>query len=183
MNTRYAGPRLSPPVQSADHVLGPRGAVVTLVEYGDYECPGSAAAHTMVQEVLSQTGDQVLFAYRHFPLAAVHTRAYAAAEAAEAAGVEDRFWEMHDILFENQDALELRDLVTYAEDLGLDVDRFKDALTSGVYAARVRNDFLSGARSGVKVTPAFFLNGDRYDGVADPASLLVAIQSLAGAQR
>ena len=156
--------RLTPPVSARDHVAGPDDAPVTLVEYGDYECPHCGRAHPVVKAVQRQLGDQLRFVFRNFPLAEAHPHALVAAQAAESAGAQGRFWEMHDMIFEHQDALELQDLVGYAELLGLDVERFERDLETGTYAKKVRDNFRSGVRSGVNGTPTFFLNGERYDG-------------------
>jgi protein-disulfide isomerase len=158
-----------------DHIRGQRSAPVMLVEYGDYECPHCGQAHPIVQELLAQAGDVVSLCYRNFPLSQIHPHAFRAAEAAEAAGAQGRFWEMHDTLFENQDALEDEDLVAYAADLGLDLGRFQVELVKGVHAPRVHEDFASGVRSGVNGTPTFFVNGRRHDGPWDLDSLTAAI--------
>jgi protein-disulfide isomerase len=134
--------------------------VVTLVEYGDFECPHCGAAYPIVKAIQEAMGSKLLFAYRHFPLTRIHAHAEHAAEIAEAAGKHGKFWEMHDILFEHQDALEDEHLVEYAEALGIDVEW-------GTAESRVREDFASGVRSGVNGTPTFFINGVRYDGGAD----------------
>jgi protein-disulfide isomerase len=167
--------RLAVPVTERDHVLGPNLAPVTLVEYGDYECPYCAAAHPMVQHLRDRVGTMVRFVYRHFPLTRVHPHAQRAAEAAEAAGAQRRFWQMHHTLFENQAALTDEDLVLYAAGLGLDVNRFQRELLAGVHIPRIREDFLGGVRSGVNGTPTFFINGRRHDGGHDLASLQAAI--------
>ena len=151
-------PTLSLPVSDRDHVIGPETARVTLLEYGDYECPYCGAAHPVVKDVVRAMGDDLRFAYRHFPLTQTHPHAYQAAEAAEAAGAQGRFWEMHDLLFENQDRLSLRDVMTLATALELDLERFVTDLRSHAYAGRLREDFLSGIRSGVNGTPTFFVN-------------------------
>jgi protein-disulfide isomerase len=170
-------PQLTVPLSGRDHVLGTSAAAVTLLEYGDYECPFCAAAHPAVTHMLKLMPDDVLFAYRHFPLTQIHPHAQQAAEAAEAAGAQGRFWEMHDLLFAHQDHLALRDLVEYANALSLDLDRFASELESGAHTARVREDFLSGVRSGVNGTPTFFVNGIRHNGGYDPEALLDAIGS------
>jgi protein-disulfide isomerase len=135
-----------------------------LCEYGDYECPFCGEAHLLLQRLLPQTAGRVALAYRNFPLSTVHPHAQAAAEAAEAAGAQGRFWEMHDVLFENQNALDPDALLEYAGALRLDVERFANDLISRRFADRVREDFLSGVRSGVNGTPTFFINGVRHDG-------------------
>ena len=171
-------PRLTVPVDSArDHVLGPDTASATLLEYGDYECPYCGRAHAVTKEVKRIRGDELRFAFRHFPLTQAHPRAGQAAEAAEAAGAQGMFWQMHDLLFQNQHALRLQDLMTYAQMLGLDLDRFGADLQSHIHASRVREDFLSGIRSGVNGTPTFFIDDVRYNGSWDLQSLLAALQS------
>jgi protein-disulfide isomerase len=145
-------------------MAGPHDAPVTLVEYGDYECPHCGRAHPVVKAVQRELEGQLRFVFRNFPLAEAHPHALVAAQAAEAAGAQGRFWEMHDLIFENQDALELADLVGYAESLGLDTRRFEADLEAGTFAKKVRDDFRSGVRSGVNGTPTFFINGARYDG-------------------
>jgi protein-disulfide isomerase len=158
------GAQLTPPVSAADHAAGPEDAPVTLVEYGDYECPYCGMAHPIVQRAQQTLGNQLRFVFRNFPLAEAHPHARLAAQAAEAAGTQGKFWEMHEMLFEHQDALEPNDVLGYAQALGLDVERFTHELESGVYARRVRDDFRSGVRSGVNGTPTFFVNGTRYEG-------------------
>ena len=156
--------KLRPPLGPQDHVQGNPDAAIELIEYGDFECPYCGRAHRIVKVLQEALGGDLLFAWRNFPLAQVHPHALRAAAAAEAAGLQGRFWEMHDMLFEHQDALEAADLLAYAEALGLDMERFAADLDSDEVADRVRADFLSGARSGVNGTPTFFVNGERYDG-------------------
>jgi protein-disulfide isomerase len=155
---------LTPPVSADDHATGPDDAPITLVEYGDYECPYCGMAHPIVKRAQGELGSQLRFVFRHFPLAEIHPHARLAAQAAEAAGAQGKFWEMHDTLFEHQDALEVQDLVGYAESLELDTVKFVRDLETGTYANRVRDDFRSGVKSGVNGTPTFFMNGARYDG-------------------
>ena len=170
-------PQLVLPVRDdRDHIRGPKKAPVTLVEYGDFECPYCGMAYPVVEAVRKRMGKDLRFVYRHFPLANAHPHAQAAAEAAEAAGAQDKFWEMHDVLFEHQDALEERDLLAYAHALSLDIPRFMAEVRSGVHAPRVREDFTSGVRSGVNGTPSFFINGLRYDGPRDVESMVAAIE-------
>ena len=151
-------------VGERDHVLGPADARFTLLEYGDFECPACGAAYPVLKELRERAGDRVRFVFRHFPLFEIHPRAERAAVAAEAAGLRGKFWEAHDLLFENQDALEDEDLLRYAAALGLDVDAFAEALEDPDLLERVRGSFTSGVRSGVNGTPAFFVNGVRFDG-------------------
>jgi protein-disulfide isomerase len=155
---------------------GPPDAPVTLVEYGDYECPYCGEAYPVVKALQERLGDQMCFVFRNFPLTQVHPHAEEAAEAAEAAGAQGKFWEMHDLLYENQDALEPEDLVQYARALKLDLPRFVLEMREHVYVERVREDFRSGVRSGVNGTPTFFINGARHNGPFDLGSLLAAIE-------
>jgi protein-disulfide isomerase len=169
-------PRLTAPPDERDHVLGAPTAAVTLVEYGDYECPFCGAAYPIVKEVQSRLGEQLRFVFRNFPITTSHPHAELAAEAAEAADAQGKFWEMHDLLYESQQHLEEPDLHRYAEQLGLDVDRFDDELTRHVHAERVREDFMSGVRSGVNGTPTFYVNGFRHDGDYELETLLAALE-------
>jgi protein-disulfide isomerase len=154
---------------------GPADAPVTLVEYGDFECPHCGQAHLVVDQIEGLLGDSLCLVFRHFPLSTVHPHAQMAAEAAEAAGAQQRFWEMHDVLFENQHALDEVHLVQYAEMIGLDLQRFVRDLEEDRFAAKVREDFLSGVHSGVNGTPTFFINGVRHNGGYDLHSLLAGI--------
>jgi protein-disulfide isomerase len=177
MTRRIAAAQLAVPVGESDHILGPETAPVTLVEYGDYECPSCGEAYPIVKELLDRLCPQVRFVFRNFPLATAHPHAERAAEAAEAAGSRGRFWPMHDALFENQDALDDEDLVRYAVALGFDESRFISELAGHVHAAHVRQDFMGGVRSGVNGTPTFFINGARHDGPYDLGTLLGAIEN------
>ena len=171
--------RLKPPIGSEDHMTGPRIAPVSLVEYGDFECGFCGEAFPIVQALLEHLDDQVRFAFRHFPLVQAHPHAALAAQAAEAAAAQGQFWEMHDRLFEHQDALSMMDLVGHATALDLDVDRFLRDLSEDRYSERVARDFHSGVRSGVNGTPTFFIDEVLYDGSWDVASLLGALTSTA----
>ena len=182
MATRTAA-TLVVPVSDRDHIDGPADAPVTLVEYGDYECPYCGQAYVILQQLKESFGDQLQVVYRHFPLATIHPHAQSAAEAAEAAGAQGRFWDMHNLLFENQEALEDDDLETYATDIGLDMVRFTHDMTEHRHAARIREDVHGGIRSGVNGTPAFFINESRYDGVYDADSLGAAITEVLGKER
>jgi protein-disulfide isomerase len=153
---------------------------VTLVEYGDFQCPHCAMAHGIVEEVLTGAGSLARFVYRHFPLTAMHPNAVIAAQASEAAAAQGRFWEMYDLLFLNQDALDPDDLIGYAEAIGLDRQRFIDEMERGVYAARVEADAAGGASSGVTGTPTFFINGARWDGPREVNFMLGAVREAAG---
>ena len=167
--------RLTPPVSARDHAQGPADAPVTLVEYGDYECPHCGRAYPMVKAVQRSMGNGLRFVFRNFPLTKSHEHAEHAAEMAEAAGHEGKFWPMHDLLFEHQDAQEDEDLVGYAASLGIDPAWAAAALTQGLFRERVREDFASGVKSGVNGTPTFFINGARYDGLLHPTALLEAL--------
>jgi protein-disulfide isomerase len=166
---------LTPPVSARDHAAGPEGAAVTLVEYGDYECPHCGRAYPIVKTIQEQLGSRLRFVFRNFPLSQIHPNAQHAAEAAEAAAAQGYFWEMHDALFEHQRALTSRRLVEYATAIGLDSERFQREISDGTHQARVRDDFRSGVRSGVNGTPTFFVNGVRHDGAWDVEALLEAL--------
>jgi protein-disulfide isomerase len=167
---------LTLPVGPRDHRWGPDDAPVTLVEYGDYECPHCGKAYPIVKDIKLRLGDQLRFVYRHFPLIQVHPHAEHAAEAAEAAASQGKFWEMHDYLFEHQQALDDAHLIQYAAALGLDTRRFERELREHAHMKRVREDMLSGVESGVEGTPTFFINDIRYDGSYDRETLLAAIE-------
>jgi protein-disulfide isomerase len=168
--------RLAIPVGERDHLLGPATAAVTLVEYGDYECPYCRAAVAIVDELQRVLPDQLRFVFRHFPLENLHPHALRAAEAAEAAGSQGRFFEMHAELFEHQAALEDEDLLRYAAELDLDAGRFRAELDAHTHGSRVRADFRGGVRSGVRGTPTLYLNDIRYDGVLGVRQLVTAIR-------
>jgi protein-disulfide isomerase len=174
---------LTPPVGPSDHVRGRFDAAVTLVEYGDYQCPFCGRAYHVVEDVLDRVGDDVRYVYRHFPLSQIHPHAPLAAQAAEAAFAQGKFWPMHSALFESQDALELDDLMRYARGLGLNVEQFVEELQSGAHAPKVASDFRSGVRSGVNATPTFFVDGQRLDGSWDADRLTEAIAQAAQAAR
>jgi protein-disulfide isomerase len=167
---------LKVPVTESDHVQGSADALVTLVEYGDYECPHCGHAHPIVKLLQTQFGEQLRFVFRNFPLREVHPNAETAAESAEFAGVNDRFWEMHDAIFENQDAIGLPLLFELAEGLELSATELRDALEARQFEARVHEDFRGGVRSGVNGTPTFFINGHRHDGPFELDDLVEAIE-------
>jgi protein-disulfide isomerase len=171
--------QLAVPVTHRDHALGPPDAAVTLVEYGDFECPHCGQAYPVVKEIKVRMGDDLRVVYRHFPLTEIHPHAELAAESAEAAGAQREFWEMHDMLFENQDRLDPPDILNYARLLGLDLRRFEQDLTARKYADRVRDDFIGGVQSGVHGTPTFFINGQRHQGSYDLPVLLAAVLAAA----
>ena len=158
-----------------DHIRGPAQSLVTIVEYADFECPFCGKAEPIVRELLAEFGE-VRYVWRHLPLLDVHPLAQLAAEAAEAASYQDRFWEMHDLLLENQEKLRPLDLISYATQLGLDVDRFRTDLQRHSYANRVAEDVDSASVSGVSGTPTFFINGRRHYGAYDIDSLKAAVK-------
>jgi len=171
--------KLALPIAGRDHIQGPIEAPITLLEYGDYECPYCGAAYTVIKAVQKQLGDRLCFAFRNFPLVNSHPHAQHAAETAEAAGAQGRFWEMHDLLYEHQESLEDEDLAEYARALGLDARRLITEVLAGEHLARVREDFRSGARAGVNGTPTLFINGIRYSGAPQADALLAALTTRA----
>jgi protein-disulfide isomerase len=171
--------RLTPPAGERDHSQGPATAPVTLVEYGDYECPYCGEAHEIVRQLQERLGRRLQFVFRQFPLADIHPHAEHAAEAAEAAGAQGKFWEMHDLLYENQGRLDDRHLAGYARELGLDLDRFVRDVSEHRYAGQVQRDVESGIESQVQGTPTFFINGVRYEESWDGPTLLAALEQAA----
>jgi protein-disulfide isomerase len=178
--TEWAATLTLPVDPGRDHTQGPADAVVTLLEYGDYECPYCGAAYPIVKEIQNRMGDRLQFVFRNFPITTSHPHAEQAAEAAEAAATQGRFWEMHDVLYENQRRLTDADLRTYAAQVGLDLEAFTRDLADHVHATRVREDFMSGVRSGVNGTPTFYINGHRYDDSYQLEILLAALEEAAG---
>ena len=167
---------LTLPVGERDHVRGDEDAPVTLVEYGDYECPYSGRVYSIVKEVQNEFGDDLRFVFRNFPLENMHPHARRAAEAAEEAGTQGNFWAMHDHLYEHQDALDDEHLIEYATEIGLNIDQFKQELAEHAHEERVQEDLLSGARSGVQGTPMFFIDGERYEDQWNAESLVTALR-------
>jgi len=167
------------PIPERDHIQGPSDAPIMLLEYGDYECPYCGKAYPVVKQIQSELNGRLRFAFRNFPLNTIHPHASVAAQAAEAAAAQGKFWEMHDLLYEHQDELAEADMVQYALKVGLEVYRFEADLASEVFAPRVREDLQSGIRSGVNGTPTFFINGVRYDGSWDEGHLLRALEHAA----
>jgi protein-disulfide isomerase len=170
------------PVGKRDHLRGPKDARVTLVEYGDFECPFCGEAYGDLKVIGERMGSRLCFVFREFPITTAHPNAEAAALAAEAAGAQGRFWQMHDCLYENQDALEPENLVEYGRSLDLDMRRFIDDLKTGRFLPKVKEDFMSGVRSGVNGTPGLFINGNRYEGSYVLADLLPALEHAAAAR-
>jgi protein-disulfide isomerase len=174
--TQTVSTRLDPPVSERDHIRGDAAAPVTLVEYGDFECPYCRALAPILAVLGERLGDQLRVVFRHYPLPSSHPHAFRAAQAAEAAAAGGKFWEMHDLLYANQQALEDEHLIAYAAELGLDPDRVGRELRDEVYAERVREDLRSGATSGVAGTPTLYLDGVRFDTTVGLQELLTAIR-------
>jgi len=169
--------KLKTPVSAEDHVQGPENAEVTLVEYGDYECPHCAHAYPMVKRIQKRFGDRLRFVFRNFPLTQSHRHAEAAAETTEFAGPQGKFWEMHDLLFENQERLGPELFQELAGKLELSIPALRQALEDRQFEARIRADFSGGVRSGVNGTPTFFINGVRNDGPSEFMELLLAVDA------
>lgn len=155
--------RLKFPVNSNDHIRGNKNALLELVEYGDYECRDCGRAYPVIIEILQEMGDDIKFVFRNFPLSRAHPNALNAALATEAAALQNMFWEMHDIIFENQDQLEPDDILFYAKKIKLDVPQFINDFKKKSLLTKVETDFETGMRSGVNSTPSFFVNGIKYD--------------------
>jgi protein-disulfide isomerase len=168
---------LKVPVTSDDHIQGDEHAPIVLVEYGDYECPQCGSAYPIVKRLLKHFGERLGFVFRNFPLSEIHPSAASAAEAAEFAGANGRFWEMHDGIFENQDTIGLPLLFTVAEALGLSKTGLNSALNSHEYAPRIKSDFMGGVRSGVNGTPTFFINGHQHGGTFEFDDLVAGIEA------
>jgi protein-disulfide isomerase len=162
-------------VSAADHAQGPADAPVTLLEYGDYQCPYCGEAYPIIKSAQQRLGNRLRFVFRNFPLNQAHPQAELAAEAAEAAGAQGKFWEMHDALYENQAELGPALIRTLAERLDLDAKQLEDDLESRKFQSRVKRDFMGGVRSGVNGTPGLFINGRRYDESWDEESLVAAL--------
>lgn len=164
-----------------DHIVGHAGAPVMLLEYGDYECPDCGRAYPKLNVLRERLGDRLAFAFRHFPQFTIHRHASIAAQAAEAAHAQGKFWAMHDLLYRNQDRMDVPDLTHYALRAGLEVYRFEQSLTSGIYTHRVEEDFETGRQSGVRGTPTLFINGERYVGAVEVDALVEAIERASSA--
>ncbi|QXU40772.1 thioredoxin domain-containing protein [Pedobacter sp. D749] len=164
---------LKPAVSNTDHAQGNLNADLVIVEYGDYQCPYCGAAYPVLKELMNQFGSQIKFVFRNFPLSEMHEYARAAALAAEAAALQNKFWEMHDAIYENQQNLNEHLLLELAEELKLDIPQFKSDLKSSVLKAKVDEDFESGVVSGVNGTPSFYVNGKKFEGGAEDLFQLV----------
>jgi protein-disulfide isomerase len=164
------------PVNSRDHIQGDAEAACTLVEYGDYQCSNCGDAYPMVKELQAHFGERLRFVFRNFPLTRLHAYAEPAAEVAEFAASHNQFWQMHDLLFENQKTLGDDLFVQLATNLGLDSGQMQKALADKTFVKRVRDDFTGGVRSGVNGTPTFFINGQRHDGPMNSEFMIQAIE-------
>ena len=169
--------RLSEPVSAHDHLRGRRSAAISLVEYGDFECPYCRAAEPIVAGLMEALGDQLSMTFRHFPMTEVYPHGQHAAEVAEAAAAQGKFWEMHDVLFANQHALDDASLLKYVADLALDAERVRRELASHEHAGHVAEDRASGLASGVRGTPTFYIDGARYDGSVALGQMLAAMRA------
>ncbi len=169
---------LKVPVSAKDHIWGTEKAFLTLVEYGDYQCPYCALAYPLVKQLKNHFEEQMRVVFRHFPITELHPYAEMAAEAAEFAASHDRFWEMHDLIYENQSHLNGAFLFQLAKTLELRVIDLERALEKRIYLPKIREQFLGGVRSGVNGTPTFFINDQRYNGALDYFSLLSACEAL-----
>ncbi|MDF2455059.1 MAG: DsbA family protein [Cytophagaceae bacterium] len=173
-----SGSLLTKKVTDKDQVQGNLSAAIELVEYGDYQCPHCGRAYPIIQKIQEAMGDKLKFVFRNFPLTNIHPDAMNAAVAAEAAGLQGKFWEMHDVIFEHQNRLLEHHLISYAEELGLNVEQFKNDMLSEPVITKVEDDFESGMRSGVNGTPSFFINGEKYSNSWDYEPLLAHLKSL-----
>lgn len=165
------------PVHDWDHVEGPASAPFTLVEYGDYECVDCGRLFWTLEKLQAELSAKLRLVYRHYPMSGIHHFAQLAAEAAEAAGAQGRFWDMHHLLFHHQRALKREELIGYADELHLDTDRVKRELKDGTYTEAVRRNFIAGVKNGVNGTPGLFLNGVREQGVFDEARVRALLGS------
>jgi len=169
--------QLTPAVNSHDHIYENFQAPFELVEYGDYECPYCGAAYPIVKNIQQKLGRYLKFVFRNFPLSKIHPHAFSAAVATEAAGLQGKFWEMHDVVFENQKTLEKENILQFAETIGLIPERFEIDLQQIALAEKVEKDFESGLRSGVNKTPTFFINGEKYEGAWADGQLLQFLET------
>lgn len=170
-------------ISDSDHVKGNKNAQVTLIEYGDFECPYCREAYPIVETIQELKKSDLRVIFRNFPLSEIHPNAKHAAYAAEAAAKQGKFWEMHHLLFKNQEALEDQDLLNYAKELNLNIQQFKKDKDSEEIAKKVENDFMSGVKNGVNGTPTFFINGIRFDKSYELDLLLEAIDRIENKKR
>lgn len=164
--------QLIPAVNSNDHIYGNENTLIELVEYGDYQCPYCGRAYRVIKNLQRELGTDVKFVFRNFPLSKTHACALPAAIAAEAAALQDKFWEMHDIIFENQEILNIPAIIDFAEIIQLDLEKFRKDIEKKSLLEKVDRDFESGLRSGVNKTPSFYINGKMYEGGWDGDELL-----------
>ncbi|MCI4352549.1 MAG: DsbA family protein [Thermoplasmata archaeon] len=177
MTQKYKSPRLTLPAGERDHFEGPSDAPVVLVEYGDYQCPYCGAAYPIVKKIQKNLGKRLRFVFRNFPITNLHPQAQWAAETAEAAGAQGKFWELHDFLYEHQSSLgDEGFFARYERALKLDLAKLKDEVAQHVHLTRIEEDYMSGIRSGVNGTPTFFINGSRYDGYPEFGPLVSALE-------
>ncbi|RLJ77311.1 DsbA family protein [Pedobacter alluvionis] len=167
---------LKPAVSNTDHAQGNLNADLVIVEYGDYQCPYCGAAYPVLKELMNQFGSQIKFVFRNFPLSEMHEYARAAALAAEAAALQNKFWEMHDAIYENQQNLNEHLLLELAKELKLDIPQFKSDMESSELKDKVDEDFASGIVSGVNGTPSFYVNGKKFEGTAEDLFQLVGAE-------
>lgn len=172
--------QLIPPVNRNDNSWGDPAAPITLVEYGDYECPYCGRAYPIIEDIKQRLGNDMRFVFRHFPLSTIHPHAFSAAVAAEAAALQGKFWEMHDIIFEHQKTLDSGNILLFAGRIGLDTGQFGNDIQQKILVEKVEADFESGIRSGVNRTPGFFINGKKYDGEWTDGQLLRYLESILG---
>lgn len=165
-------------VSSDDHIQGTKNAPIVLVEYGDYQCPYCGMAYPVVKMIQKHFGKQLLFVFRNFPLSEAHPLSEPAAETAEFAAEYDKFWQMHDLLYENQARFSIPFLLELGETLGLSSQALDQTIADRQYEAKIKKDFLSGVRSGVKGAPTFFVNGQRYNGPVEFNEFVSAIESV-----
>lgn len=170
--------QLKPAIGSGDHVWGQPAAIVEMVEYGDYQCPYCGRAYPIIKSIQEKLGDDLRFVFRNFPLSKIHRHAFTAAVATEAAARQGKFWDMHDIVFENQQALEVEELFKLAEAIGLNVEQFRNDIQDEQLVSKVEGDFESGVRSGVNGTPTFFINGKKYEGSWEEETLYQYLKNL-----
>jgi protein-disulfide isomerase len=175
--------KLTLPVNDRDHARGNKNAPVTLLEYGDFQCPYCGEAYPIVEEIQRIKGNGIRIVFRNFPLSGVHPNARNAAYAAEAAAKQGKFWEMYNVLFENQDKLKKNELIDYAKELSLDIKQFEKDIKSEAVVSKVEDDFMSGVKSGVNGTPTFFINGARFDKPYELDLLLEAIDAAASCKK
>jgi protein-disulfide isomerase len=168
--------RLIPAVNANDHIYGNPNAALELVEYGDYQCPYCGRAYPIVKSIQQRLGEDLKFVFRNFPLSKIHPQAFIAAVATEAAGLQNKFWEMHDAVFENQKALDDEAIFLLAKIIGLDLELFSNDIQQKELLRKVEKDFESGMRSGVNRTPSFFINGTKYEGSWEENDLLIYLK-------